>query len=433
MKNKISAKDRAHLYLGLGLLSLGLLMGLFISLAYNINNSTLKAQLLAQDGGGGGVSPNGEQDGTGANSGDNMNAPGGGGGGGGGNQGQDGGQGLGQGEGGGRSQEGGRGGKNSGDIKPSNFPCSDLKEIISRLGDTPTDNGKKVKEKYDKYCKNVTDGEDRCGDLKNTINAAIESQETDTDEYANAKLDFTALCTDTTPVNERCKFLTEQMSKIEGDGQTSSVGYQYAKEEYMKTCQKDVPVAGFEDDVVTSGDTSKNPFSDTDLSTKEGLAAYELYRRGVIGGFADGTFKGSRPVNRAEAAKFLLLAKLGTFTDETGETNFKDIKAGEWYTRFVLKASLLGIIKGYEDGTFRPASSVTTAEFTKMLAVTFELETGLPYIYTDVTTTDWFSDYVGIAEKFSLFPEWPAGEFQPAQALTRKDVAIALYQYLLNR
>jgi len=69
----------------------------------------------------------------------------------------------------------------------------------------------------------------------------------------------------------------------------------------------ELPPAGYEDEVITRIDQFVNPFPDTDMLTLEGQAAAELYRRAIIGGYPDGEFKGFRLVNRAEAAKFLLL------------------------------------------------------------------------------------------------------------------------------
>ena len=192
------------------------------------------------------------------------------------------------------------------------------------------------------------------------------------------------------------------------------------------------PPAGYEDEVIVNMSSFENPFPDTDIDTLEGLSASELYRRVVIGGYPDGEFKGSREVNRAEAAKFLLLARYGTVTDISNNGKFSDVKDGEWYVSFVVTAANKGIISGYPDGLFRPANTVNTAEFLKMLTLTFNLSENLNYSYSDVKSTDWFAKYAGIAEKYNLFPD-RSTYLNPGDNLTRKEVAIAIYQYLLNR
>ena len=190
----------------------------------------------------------------------------------------------------------------------------------------------------------------------------------------------------------------------------------------------DIPPAGYEEFI---DGTTENPFTDTDSSTLLGQAATDLYNRAVIGGYDDGEFKGDRPVNRAEAAKFLLLARKITVEDGRNNGRFKDVSSSAWYSKYVMKAASLGIINGYNDGSFRPGSTVTTVEFLKMLAVTFDLQEDLEYTYNDVAASAWYAKYVGIAEYYDLFPERLGKELKPAQELTREEVAVAIYKILL--
>jgi len=194
----------------------------------------------------------------------------------------------------------------------------------------------------------------------------------------------------------------------------------------------DLPPAGYEDKVVTRIEQFENPFPDTDMSDLEGKAAGELYRRAVIGGFPDGEFKGDEAVNRAQAAKFLLLARYAEVDDVSGDGGFSDVLPGEWYVKFVVRAAELEIINGYPDKTFKPGAEVNTAEFLKMLSLTFELEENLAYDYSDVSKKDWFAKYAGIAKKYELFPDRNS-MLKPGDKLSRNDVAVAIYQYLSNR
>ncbi len=196
----------------------------------------------------------------------------------------------------------------------------------------------------------------------------------------------------------------------------------------------EIPPAGYEDTVLTNIDAYKNPFPDTDISQIWGKAAAELYRRAVIGGFPDGEFKGAKKVNRAEAAKFLLLARFGSVADASNNGHFPDVLDNQWYTKFVVTAANRGIINGYPDGTFKPADQVNTAEFLKMLSLTFGLQLNMPYVYTDVSSNDWFAPYAGIAQKYHLFPYHDSPRIlTPEASLSRAEVAVAIYEYLSNR
>jgi len=193
---------------------------------------------------------------------------------------------------------------------------------------------------------------------------------------------------------------------------------------------EDLDEVEFEEEIET--DFDENPFPDTDATGLEGKAAAELHRRGVIGGFPDGQFKGHRDVNRAQAAKFLLLARYEEVEEVLSSGQFPDVKEGKWYTKYVITSAILGVIDGYEDGTFKPGNTVNTAEFLKMLTLAFDLETDLEYSYRDIEEGSWYEQYVGIAEKYDLFPK-RKNNLKPDKLLTRTEVAIAIYQYLINR
>jgi|GEM_PF-3436082 len=190
------------------------------------------------------------------------------------------------------------------------------------------------------------------------------------------------------------------------------------------------PPAGYERDVQIG--TQANPFSDTNINSRAGKAAAALYNMAIIGGFPDGEFKGSRSVNRAEAAKFLLLSRYESIPENQNNGIFYDVLDGQWYTKYVITAAGLKIINGYNDRSFKPAQTVNTAEFLKMLTLTFDLETNGRHYFTDVNADAWYAQYAGTAYKYNLFPN-RSNKLQPSRQLTRNEVAIAIYQYLSQR
>lgn len=207
------------------------------------------------------------------------------------------------------------------------------------------------------------------------------------------------------------------------------------------------------------------PFTDiSSLNSLEASAVTELYNRGIIGGYqnTDGTasFKGERSVNRAEASKFLIYTKYqGQARDDnvptanaSRETMIKEIKnqkrfvgskevrIGEllsdvvdddWYAIFVYKAAEKGIINGYPDRTFRPADTVNTVEFLKMLneAFGYNESKGANYNYVDVDGNAWYAKYLPAAYNCQLFPKRDPAYLDPAKLLTRTEVAVAIYNY----
>lgn len=192
------------------------------------------------------------------------------------------------------------------------------------------------------------------------------------------------------------------------------------------------PPAKYPDTPITSWQEFKNPFPDTDLNTLKGKAAAELFRRQVIQGYEDGDFKGHRDVTRAEAAKFLLVTRYETVKDQADDGRFTDTDPKEWYSKYIMRAADLGIINGYPNKEFRPGFKINRAEFIKMVTKTFDLEENLVFNYKDIPANQWFEKYVGVAERYNLFPD-AKDQLNPNKTMSRHDVAIAIYQFLKNR
>lgn len=187
--------------------------------------------------------------------------------------------------------------------------------------------------------------------------------------------------------------------------------------------------AEFEDVIRTVDDQA---FTDIDISTIEGQSAIALKARNIIGGRPDGSFDGTAPVNRAELAKFLLLAKEINVGNEMNRGKFPDVLEGEWYVKYVIKANKLGILSGYPDGRFEPARNVNTAEFLKMLTETFNLTKNMRYDYLDTSDSDWFGQYAGVAQRYDLFPNRNSSYLEPSRNMTRNEVAVAIWKVLQN-
>ncbi|MBB3111727.1 hypothetical protein FHS18_003795 [Paenibacillus phyllosphaerae] len=114
--------------------------------------------------------------------------------------------------------------------------------------------------------------------------------------------------------------------------------------------------------------------------------------QGLMQGFADGTFRPSAPISRAEMAA--VAAKLLTGEQKEG-AGFSDIQ-GSWAEQAILSVQGAGVIQGYADGTFRPQQLLTRAE--AVVIINRALGRGplsgvVEQIWADVPTTHWaFAD-----------------------------------------
>lgn len=94
-------------------------------------------------------------------------------------------------------------------------------------------------------------------------------------------------------------------------------------------------------------------------------------RAGFFTGYGDGTFLPEKPLTRAEAA--VLLSRL-TGIRNTGGVSFDDVQ-GSWAKEEIAALAAAGILKGYEDNTFRPALELSRQEMAVLLT---RLEQVLP-------------------------------------------------------
>lgn len=115
--------------------------------------------------------------------------------------------------------------------------------------------------------------------------------------------------------------------------------------------------------VVSLEDVEGHPYS--------GAIEYML-NKNIVQGYTDGTFRPDAPVNRAEFLKMLLLAKLGQSGVGDEMRCFRDVTTG-WYAPYVCFAKTKGIVSGYPDGTFKPSRTISFAEAAKMVAELYAL------------------------------------------------------------
>ena len=145
--------------------------------------------------------------------------------------------------------------------------------------------------------------------------------------------------------------------------------------------------------------SSKNDFSDVSVDKWYNNAVSTLCNMGVIGGYADGTFRPDAPISRAEFAKIAV-----SFTQNTGSATynyFTDVKTTDWFAPYVTAAKDAGLIEGYSDGSFKPESKITRAEACAIVNRTLGRKPSKAHMkisdridWPDVQTTDWFYEAI---------------------------------------
>ena len=153
-------------------------------------------------------------------------------------------------------------------------------------------------------------------------------------------------------------------------------------------------------------------------------------------GYEDGMVKPQRNITRAEVASIFYRLLKEDVRDEntTSVSAFSDVSADDWYGTTVATLSAMNIVKGYEDGTFRPNASITRAEFAAIATCFFE-ETGATYepgTFTDVMGDEWFAGAIADGVNLGLIGGYEDGSVRPNNAITRAE-ACAIMNRTLGR
>lgn len=132
-------------------------------------------------------------------------------------------------------------------------------------------------------------------------------------------------------------------------------------------------------------------------------------------------------------AGFLFLALLFTFPAATFAAEFEDAKE-HWSEKYIDWATDENLVKGYEDGTFRPDGKITRAEFYTMVNRLAKLEKTDEVYFTDVRESDWFYDEVAKGVSYGYLMNRKE-KLEPDQPMDRDEAAriVALIYDLPSR
>jgi hypothetical protein len=178
-------------------------------------------------------------------------------------------------------------------------------------------------------------------------------------------------------------------------------------------------------------------FSDV-LTTDPRCPAIKFVKdQGIFSGYPDGSFRQYDVINRAETTKVILLGFGKTILAADGSNlGFSDVEVGAWYMTYLRTAKLLNIIKGYPDGTVKPAQQVNRVELLKIFFETAGTDlsaiTGFltPYVDVSGNVSDvWYLKYVQYAKVNALVDADGSGKFNPSAGMKRGDVAELFYRY----
>ena len=153
-----------------------------------------------------------------------------------------------------------------------------------------------------------------------------------------------------------------------------------------------------------------------------------------IVGYEDGEVKPNNNITRAEVATifYRLLTDSSRERWYTDSNSFTDVADDSWYNEPVSTLSRMGIINGYEDGSFKPNAPITRAEFTAIATRFFDYSARYDGAFYDVSAGSWYADYIQAAVDMGLVEGYPDGGVHPGSNITRAE-AVTIVNRVLNR
>ncbi len=220
--------------------------------------------------------------------------------------------------------------------------------------------------------------------------------------------------------------------KVKGTD-NKNVKWSISSNDYLRIDQngvvsfKNEPPAGLEDFsatvTVTTVDGNKKATARVFLVEQTPLGAIEFYEPYIFG-YPDQSFRPGNSVTRAEVATmFAKILKLNI--DYPGSQQFSDVSSDQWYYNYVQAIARTGLFVGTPDGKFNPNAPITRAEMSAVFAKFWQ--------YQDITVNSssagikdvnghWANEYINMMYNAGIVSGFEDGTFRPNDATLREQV-----------
>jgi hypothetical protein len=150
----------------------------------------------------------------------------------------------------------------------------------------------------------------------------------------------------------------------------------------------------------------------------------------ILTGYPDDTVRPNGSLTREEAARILFNLQAPEMAyPYNGQ--YRDVDKARWSASAIGHLSVLGVVRGYPDGLFRPGEPITRAEFVTLLRgylpvlAPTEGETEDEPVFKDIAG-HWARGYIEAAYAQSVISGYPDGRFAPDQPITRAEAVTVL-------
>lgn len=132
---------------------------------------------------------------------------------------------------------------------------------------------------------------------------------------------------------------------------------------------------------------ASGPFTDVTWDHNFAFAINYLKQQRIVEGYNDGTYRPEYLINRAELIKIIVERNYATEDiKKCTNSGFDDVPQNAWFAPYICTAVKNNLVKGYPDGTFKPAQNINFVEASKIVY--------LAYGQPEKVDTPWYKPYV---------------------------------------
>ncbi|MBT2689206.1 S8 family serine peptidase [Bacillus sp. ISL-47] len=153
-----------------------------------------------------------------------------------------------------------------------------------------------------------------------------------------------------------------------------------------------------------------------------------LYENDIITGYPDGSFVPQNPVTRAEAVT--MIGKAMDLPGELSKTVFSDVPENNFASGYIKSATDAKLVGGFPDDTFKPKSPITRADVAVILKRAYGYQADYSKLFTDVMSEKYYFESVHSILTAGITNGYPDGTFKPAESISRAEFAVFLARAL---
>ena len=177
-------------------------------------------------------------------------------------------------------------------------------------------------------------------------------------------------------------------------------------------------------------DEKETKYNDLDDAQWAKEAVYALTELGIVSGYDDGSFGPSKQISRNEFVTMLVRAF--DLLDESAEYSFKDGSPEAWYAKYIASAHKAGVVAGYDDGTFGDGELIKRQDMAVMIMRVAKIssQSAVSVFDDDAKISDYAKDAVYTLNAKGIINGMGNNMFEPAGAATRAQAAKMIYSVI---